>query len=187
MDRWQTVYEARNRILAKSAVTLDDLVKKYGDDPSELLASKDWLQNYRPVLNFFEFLGVILSNDVFDQKSITAHMFTLVTVDAFSAEGDVDEQTLIAPARSMPIWGPIWTICAATPNTALTSTNSTMLFCCKNMQRISSKSDPRPRLVKDQVAELPRICSLLGCEVQRPPLRKVWLNNLFQRLKKSFQ
>ena len=96
MDRWQTVYEARNRILAKPAVTLDDLVKKYGDDPSELLASKDWLQNYRPVLNFFEFLGVILSNDVFDQKSITAHMLTLVTVDAFSAEGDVDEQTLIA-------------------------------------------------------------------------------------------
>lgn len=95
MTRWSDVYPARNRLLAKPPAAPGELLKKYNGNPSELLNSDEWINDYRPLLNFFEFLGVLLTNDVFDQEAITSRIFTLVTVDTFSAPDDASEQELI--------------------------------------------------------------------------------------------
>lgn len=98
MDRWNENYERRNRLLKKPALTLEELSERYADDPAELLNSAEWRDEIRPILNFFEFLGVMLSNTVFDQDAIKERIFTLVTVDTYPGltEPPADKDALIA-------------------------------------------------------------------------------------------
>jgi|GEM_PF-5909214 hypothetical protein len=83
MDRWSIQYENRCKLLAKPAVTADQLRDTFGSDPSALLADDTWQTEIRPLLNFFEFLGVLISNDKLNQAEVVERIFTLVTVDNY--------------------------------------------------------------------------------------------------------
>ncbi|RFP89065.1 hypothetical protein DZK27_06695 [Rhodobacteraceae bacterium 63075] len=98
MDRWNANYEGRNKLLKKSPPTLKELGARYSDDPAELLNSEEWREEIRPILNFFEFLGVMLSNTVFDREAIKERIFTLVTVDTYPDVTGIpkDKDALIA-------------------------------------------------------------------------------------------
>ena len=83
MDRWSNEYDNRCKLLAAKPTTVEALLEEYGHDASPLLASEKWQKEIRPILNFFEFLGVLLSNEKFDQAEIVERIFTLVTVDSY--------------------------------------------------------------------------------------------------------
>jgi len=83
MDRWAELYPGRCSLLAKPPTSADDLVKEFGPDASKLLEDNKWQEEIRPILNFYEFLGVLLSNDKLDEDEILEQIFTLVTVDVY--------------------------------------------------------------------------------------------------------
>ena len=91
MDRWGEQYENRCSLLDKPAITADDLLEEYGLDASKLLGDSKWQNQIRPILNFYEFLGVLLSNDKLDQDEILERIFTLVTVDTYPGQEYVME------------------------------------------------------------------------------------------------
>lgn len=78
MDRWSLQYENRNRLISAAPKTLEELSAIY-PDASALLTSTHWCEEIRPLLNFYEFLGVLIDNQNIDRESI----FVLVTVDTF--------------------------------------------------------------------------------------------------------
>jgi hypothetical protein len=81
MDRWTQNYKIRNKLLKARPKTLNSLIKKF-PTAAHLLSSSEWME-VRSVLNFFEFLGVLLSNEKFDQDGVRERIFTLVTVDVY--------------------------------------------------------------------------------------------------------
>lgn len=83
MDRWADQYENRCALMAKPATTADALLEKHGKNPSNLLSDPTWQNEIRPMLNFYEFLGVLLSNEKLDRDEILERVFTLVTVDSY--------------------------------------------------------------------------------------------------------
>ncbi len=83
MDRWSDQYANRCSLLAKPPIQMEELIYKYGRDASKLLEDKVWQNEIRPILNFFEFLGVLLSMEKLDQDEILERIFTLVTVDNY--------------------------------------------------------------------------------------------------------
>lgn len=90
MDRWAAQYENRCSLLAKVATTAEALKGRF-EGPSDLLAGDEWQQEIRPILNFFEFLGVLLNNDKLDKDDIREKIFTLVTVDVYPNQTYVRE------------------------------------------------------------------------------------------------
>lgn len=78
MDRWSLQYENRNRLISAAPKTLADIKSIY-PDATALLNSTHWREEIRPLLNFYEFLGVLIDNQNIDRESI----FVLVTVDTF--------------------------------------------------------------------------------------------------------
>lgn len=91
MDRWAAQYQNRCSLLAKEPTTAEALVEKYGLDASKLLDDDLWQEEIRPLLNFYEFLGVLISNDKLDQDEVLERIFTLVTVDVYPDQNYVME------------------------------------------------------------------------------------------------
>ncbi len=83
MDRWSLQYENRNRLISTAPKSLAEIKAIY-PTASALLTSTHWRQEIRPLLNFYEFLGVLIDNQNIDRESI----FVLVTVDTFEARGE---------------------------------------------------------------------------------------------------
>lgn len=83
-DRWSKVLEVRRILLAKkNFFTFEQLRDEYEQNKTEVKTYKDflcsnvWLNELRPICNFYETLGVML-----EQGSIApSAMFVLVTVD----------------------------------------------------------------------------------------------------------
>lgn len=79
-DAWTKVYEKRNDLLsAPEIVTSEGLLHLYGHEYENLLKTPDWRDNIRPILSFYEDLGLMLEQGLIEAK----HLFLLVTVDSF--------------------------------------------------------------------------------------------------------
>lgn len=86
LDRWSHLYPKRNALLASTPTTTETLLHEYGTDVHKFLASEEWQEEVRPILSFYEFLGVILSDQSFSGDSMKDRVFTLVTVDTFDSD-----------------------------------------------------------------------------------------------------
>jgi len=75
-DRWNSIYETRNKL----RTTKFHLVNWAGMEPEEILKHKDWIEIVRPVANFYEFVGLIISKGYIAPETA----LVLVTADRAS-------------------------------------------------------------------------------------------------------
>jgi hypothetical protein len=81
MDHWNTHYKIRNELIGSEPTSLAEIEGKFGSDYKEFLKTEYWREKIRPLLNFYEFLGVIIENYQVNKGAMKRQIFTLVTVD----------------------------------------------------------------------------------------------------------